>query len=70
MSAGGALGGVATALIAPLIFDWVWEHPLLMLATAALLPGVRWLRWTEHFGGSASRGWAIAVVAAARHNWL
>ena len=38
MSAGGALGGVFTALVAPLAFDWVWEYPLLMLAAAALLP--------------------------------
>ncbi len=38
MSAGGALGGLFTALIAPLMFDWVWEHPLLVLAAAALLP--------------------------------
>lgn len=38
MSAGGALGGVFTALVAPLAFDWVWEHPVLVLAAAALLP--------------------------------
>ena len=38
MSAGGALGGVFTALIAPAAFDWVWEYPLLILAAAALLP--------------------------------
>ncbi len=38
MSVGGALGGVFTALIAPLVFDWVWEHPLLVLATAVLIP--------------------------------
>ncbi len=38
MSAGGALGGLFTALIAPLAFDWVWEYPLLVLAGAALLP--------------------------------
>jgi hypothetical protein len=38
MSAGGALGGLFTALIAPLIFDWSWEHPILVLAAAALLP--------------------------------
>lgn len=38
MSAGGALGGLFTALIAPVVFDWVWEHPLLVLAAAALLP--------------------------------
>lgn len=38
MSAGGALGGLFTALVAPLLFDWVWEHPVLVLAAAALLP--------------------------------
>jgi len=38
MSAGGVLGGLFTALIAPLVFDWTWEHPLLILAAAALLP--------------------------------
>lgn len=39
MSAGGALGGLFTALFAPLLFDWVWEHPMLVLAAAMLLPG-------------------------------
>jgi hypothetical protein len=38
MSAGGALGGVFTALIAPVVFDWVWEHPLLVIAAALLMP--------------------------------
>ncbi len=38
MSAGGALGGVFTALVAPVVFDWAWEHPLLVFAAAALLP--------------------------------
>jgi hypothetical protein len=44
MSAGGALGGLFTALIAPLVFDWTWEHPLLILAAAALLPLGVWSR--------------------------
>jgi SAM-dependent methyltransferase len=42
MSAGGVLGGLFTALIAPLVFDWTWEHPLLILAAAALLPLGAW----------------------------
>ena len=42
MSAGGALGGLFTALIAPLLFDWTWEHPLLIIAAAALLPLGPW----------------------------
>ena len=42
MSLGGALGGIFCALLAPLLFPWPWEHPLLLLAAAALLPGRRW----------------------------
>jgi SAM-dependent methyltransferase len=45
MSAGGALGGLFTALVAPLVFDWAWEHPLLVLAAAALLPRSSLLDW-------------------------
>jgi len=45
MSAGGALGGVFTALIAPAVFDWVWEHPLLILFAAFLLPLPARLDW-------------------------
>lgn len=42
MAAGGALGGVFTALLAPVLFDWIWEHPLLILAAAALVPLGAW----------------------------
>jgi hypothetical protein len=45
MSAGGALGGLFTALIAPVLFDWVWEHPLLIAAAAVLLPLPRAFDW-------------------------
>ncbi|MCB2089775.1 MAG: hypothetical protein KDD98_13245, partial [Sphingomonadaceae bacterium] len=50
MSAGGALGGLFTALVAPLVFDWVWEHAMLVLAAAILLPGMKWLDWMERLG--------------------
>ncbi|MED5544198.1 MAG: fused MFS/spermidine synthase [Pseudomonadota bacterium] len=46
-SAGGALGGVFTALVAPMIFDWSWEHPLLVLAAALLMPLRPLLGWRE-----------------------
>jgi SAM-dependent methyltransferase len=45
MSLGGALGGLFTALVAPLVFDWVWEHPLLVLAAALLMPLPQALDW-------------------------
>lgn len=38
MSLGGALGGVFAGLIAPAVFDWTYEHPLLILAAGALVP--------------------------------
>jgi spermidine synthase len=48
---GGALGGLFCALIAPLIFDWTYEYPLLLIAAAiTLLPGYSPLlpnRWLE-----------------------
>jgi SAM-dependent methyltransferase len=34
MSIGGALGGVFCALVAPLVFDWTYEHPVLLIAAA------------------------------------
>ncbi|WP_336985237.1 fused MFS/spermidine synthase [Altererythrobacter aquiaggeris] len=49
MSAGGVLGGLFTALIAPLVFDWVWEHPLLVLAAGLLVPLGYLPRWMQRF---------------------
>ncbi|MGX7951229.1 spermidine synthase [Tsuneonella sp. HG249] len=55
MSAGGALGGALTALIAPVVFDWTWEHPLLIVAAALLVPLPGYARWTERFGWTPER---------------
>ncbi|MCG2840335.1 fused MFS/spermidine synthase [Sandaracinobacter sp. RS1-74] len=38
MAAGGVVGGLFPALIAPQVFDWVYEHPILLLGAALLLP--------------------------------
>ena len=37
---GGALGGVFAGLIAPAIFDWTYEFPILILAAGLLAPQV------------------------------
>jgi hypothetical protein len=37
MSAGGVLGGLFCALVAPTIFDWGYEHPVLILLAAVVL---------------------------------
>ena len=38
MSVGGALGGVFAALVAPLLFDWTYEYPILIMMAALLMP--------------------------------
>lgn len=38
MSLGGVVGGLFPALIAPRVFDWTYEHPILLLLAALLLP--------------------------------
>jgi spermidine synthase len=40
MSVGGALGGVFSGLIAPIVFDWTYEYPLLILAAGLLVPQI------------------------------
>lgn len=41
MSIGGVIGGLFCAIAAPLLFDWTWEHPLLIFAAALLIPQIR-----------------------------
>jgi SAM-dependent methyltransferase len=67
MSAGGVLGGLFAALFAPLIFDWVYEHPLLILAAAMLLPLpvlIPWSKWLK-LGPRSARFAALLLVAVA-----
>lgn len=63
MSAGGVLGGLFTALVAPVVFDWVWEHPILVLATAALLPLGGLFAWQNRLEQSAK--WRLPAVLGA-----
>ena len=47
MSVGGMLGGLFCAIVAPLVFDWAYEHPLLILAAALLVPQTPLVPWPE-----------------------
>ncbi|MGF1549965.1 MAG: spermidine synthase [Sphingomonadaceae bacterium] len=38
LAVGGASGGLFGAILAPGLFDWTYEHPILIAAAAALLP--------------------------------
>ncbi|VWX53757.1 spermidine synthase [Novosphingobium sp. 9U] len=62
MSAGGALGGAFTALVAPVVFDWAWEHPILIIAAAMLLPLPVQLDWRRMSGLDRGMAWIAVVV--------
>lgn len=72
MSLGGVIGGAFTGLIAPLLFDWVWEHPLLVLAAVALLPVPNMLDWRRMKGIEPQMvrlGQGVLVVITALLIW-
>ncbi|MGL3820040.1 spermidine synthase [Sphingopyxis sp. R3-92] len=72
MSAGGVLGGLFAALFAPLVFDWVYEHPLLVLASAMLLPLPALFPWDQWLGlkpRAARLAAALLVAIAAFSCW-
>jgi spermidine synthase len=67
MSVGGALGGVFAGLIAPVVFDWTYEYPLLVLAAGALVPQSFLLGLTARFWDRGRlvkfAGLAVLIVA-------
>jgi spermidine synthase len=65
MSVGGVLGGLFCAMIAPLLFNWTYEHPILIVAASLLLAsspifGIGRRLW----GGSGSSRAMISIAAA------
>jgi SAM-dependent methyltransferase len=70
ISVGGALGGVLCALVAPVLFDWPYEHPILLVTAAVLIPGMP-------LGPNSTRLWqnrrvriGAAVLVAGLAIWL
>jgi hypothetical protein len=62
MSVGGALGGLICALLAPSIFDWTYEHPLLIIAAAVVVGTVSPFK-------PMARLWARADVSDRALRW-
>ena len=56
MSFGGMLGGLFCAIVAPLVFDWAYEHPLLVLAAALLVPQYELVPWPPRWR------WLLAIA--------
>jgi SAM-dependent methyltransferase len=65
VAAGGAMGGTFTAIIAPVLFDWVYEHAILLFAAALLIPQLPLLPFLGRFWRSGRRRRAVAAVAVA-----
>ncbi|MFN3946337.1 MAG: spermidine synthase [Allosphingosinicella sp.] len=49
MSFGGMLGGLFCAIVAPILFDWAYEHPILVVAAAFLVPQSALVPWPERW---------------------
>lgn len=64
LSVGGVLGGLLCALIAPLLFDWTYEHPLLLLAAAWLIGGRQPLKGIWELVASPRAGRLLWLTAA------
>jgi hypothetical protein len=55
MSTGGVIGGIAAGLVAPHVFDWVAEYPILLALAVLCRPG---------FGLPEDRRWRYALFGA------
>lgn len=55
LSFGGVVGGVFNALIAPVVFNMVWEYPIVLVAAVLLRP----------WGGDAFKRWQILCFLGA-----
>jgi len=59
MAAGGMIGGIAAGLVAPYVFSWVAEYPILIALAALCRPG---LALPSHRQGRYLVGAALAVT--------
>jgi spermidine synthase len=62
VSVGGMLGGLFAGLLAPLIFDWSYEHPILLVLAAALLPAKPFLDRIERLWRRRPTSWLLRYV--------
>jgi SAM-dependent methyltransferase len=63
MALGGVIGGLFCALLAPTLFDWAYEHPLLLLAAALLIPQTPLAPWAERLPRWARYGLVLIAFA-------
>lgn len=61
MAVGGVLGGVFCAIVAPTVFDWAYEHPLLIVAAGLLVPQAPFVPWGARLSRLAR--WIMVAIA-------
>lgn len=64
MSLGGVLGGIFSGLLAPLIFDWTYEHPILVLIAGLLVPQPILFPFVERLWEPRGRRIALTILMA------
>ncbi|RZJ32559.1 MAG: spermidine synthase [Brevundimonas sp.] len=69
MSLGGVVGGAFTALLAPVIFDMVWEYPLVLVLVGLLRPWGRGRLDGQYIGTLIAAG-LVAVSPVLLSLWL
>ena len=62
MSVGGVIGGLFCALAAPLIFDWTYEHPILLAASALLLAPPAIFDWAKRIWTQDRRAVRVTLI--------
>ena len=67
LSVGGVIGGILGALVAPILFDWTYEHPLLMIAAAIAIPATSPFRrifdlWNGSEPARRATRWGIPAI--------
>ena len=68
MSLGGALGGLAAALLAPKIFSEVFEYPLLLALSMACRPGALTFKWRDRDEGLVY--WLLLAIGLLAIYWV
>ena len=64
MSIGGVIGGLFAALIAPMAFDWTYEHPLMIIAAALLVPHAMGFAPLRRLWGEGQRARIVTLAVA------
>jgi spermidine synthase len=69
ISAGGAIGGLTSAFLAPLVFNQVWEYPLILSLCAALVTwrGLQRYRYRLPWACISMVAWLVLAHYKQRH---